>query len=448
MFDYDLFVIGAGSGGVRAARMAAQEGAKVAIAEEYRAGGTCVIRGCVPKKLMVYASHFSDAFEDAPGYGWSVGETSFDWAKMKAARDAEVSRLEGLYRKNLDAKGVAFIEGRAVLEDPHTVRVGDQGYSAKHILVATGGWPVLPDVPGIDHAITSNGFFELEEQPRRVAIVGGGYIGCEFACILNGLGSETHVIYRREQVLRGFDQDLRDDVVAGMTARGVRFHTNANVSEISKGDALTVTLTTGEQLEVDCVIYATGRAPNSKGLGLEDCGVTLKNDGAIKVDAFSRTSVPSIYAVGDVTDRVALTPVAIREAMAFVDTVFKGIPTEMDYDDIPTAVFTTPEMGTVGMTEDEAREHGEVEIYRTRFRPMPYVLAGRDERMMMKIIVAKDSRKVLGVHILGPEAGEMIQIAGIAVKMGATKEDFDRTCAVHPVAAEELVTMREPVSDT
>ena len=447
-FDYDLFVIGGGSGGVRAARLAAAGGAKTAIAEEFRYGGTCVIRGCVPKKLMVYASSFSGAFEDAAGFGWTVGETNFDWSKLIAAKDNEITRLEGLYARNVGAAGAEVFHQRAEVAGAHEVRLvsDDRVVSAKHILVATGGAPFVPDFPGSGLAITSNEIFDLKEQPRRAVIVGGGYIASEFACILNGLGSEVTQIYRRDLILRGFDDDVRRHVSDEMAAKGIALRYNADVAKITKtGDALAVTLTDDEVIEADAVLYATGRKPATSGLGLEAAGVALGRNGEVIVDDYSQTNIPSIYAVGDVTDRMALTPVAIREGVAFVETVFNGNPTKPDHSNVATAVFTQPEIGTVGLSEEEARGSGEIEVYKAAFRPMMATISGREEKMLMKLIVSKADRKVLGVHIVGHGAGEMIQLAGVAVKMGATKEDFDRTVAVHPTAAEELVTMREPV---
>ena len=447
-FDYDLFVIGGGSGGVRAARLAAAGGAKTAIAEEFRYGGTCVIRGCVPKKLMVYASSFSGAFEDAAGFGWTVGETNFDWSKLIAAKDNEITRLEGLYARNVGAAGAEVFHQRAEVAGAHEVRLvsDDRVVSAKHILVATGGAPFVPDFPGSGLAITSNEIFDLKEQPRRAVIVGGGYIASEFACILSGLGSEVTQIYRRDLILRGFDDDVRRHVSDEMAAKGIALRYNADVAKITKtGDALAVTLTDDEVIEADAVLYATGRKPATSGLGLEAAGVALGRNGEVIVDDYSQTNIPSIYAVGDVTDRMALTPVAIREGVAFVETVFNGNPTKPDHSNVATAVFTQPEIGTVGLSEEEARGSGEIEVYKAAFRPMMATISGREEKMLMKLIVSKADRKVLGVHIVGHGAGEMIQLAGVAVKMGATKEDFDRTVAVHPTAAEELVTMREPV---
>ncbi|MXU65534.1 glutathione-disulfide reductase [Oceanomicrobium pacificus] len=449
-FDYDLFVIGGGSGGVRAARLAAQTGARVALAEEYRYGGTCVIRGCVPKKLMVYASQFSEIADHAEGYGWSFDKGRFSWPDFMAHKDAEIARLEGLYHKNLKAAGVELFDTRATLLDPHRVACSNGAeFTAQHILVATGAAPFMPDVPGIEHAISSNEFFELSAMPERVLIVGGGYIACEFAGILNGMGAHVTQFYRRDQILRGFDRDVRDHVAEEMRKKGIALRIQTDVDRIEKTDAgLTVHVDVGGTIEVDAVIYATGRNPNSAGMGLAELGVELAGNGAVKVDDYSQTAVPSIYAIGDVTDRMALTPVAIREGIAFVETVFKSNPTKPDYELVPTAVFTQPEAGVVGLTEGAARDFGPVEIYRTSFRSMYHVLARSDERMLMKIIVQKDTRQVLGVHIVGHGAGDMIQLAGIAVKMGATKEDFDATVAVHPVAAEELVTLRDPVPET
>jgi len=446
-YDYDLFVIGGGSGGVRAGRVAAQGGAKVALAEEYRMGGTCVIRGCVPKKLMVYASGYSEAMDDAEGFGWSVGERSFDWRTLIGKIDNELDRLEGLYRKGLSSNDVTIYDARAVIKDAHTVALSSgETFTAKWILVATGGRPFVPNVKGAEHVMTSNDVFKLKDLPKRIMIVGGGYIACEFAGIFNGLGAEITQFYRGAQILRGFDGEVRGHVADEMIRKGVNLHLGTDVMEIDKqDDGLHVTCTNGSVTVVDAVMYATGRVPNTNSMGLEDAGVKLGRRGEIMVDRYSATSCKSVYAVGDVTDRVQLTPVAIREGMAFVETVFNDNPTAMDHEFIATAVFTQPEIGTVGYTEEDASDDFDIEVYRAAFRPMANILAGRDERMLMKLIVEKNSRKVIGCHIIGPAAGEMIQLAGIAVKMGATKEDFDRTVAVHPTAAEELVTMKEPV---
>ncbi len=449
-FDYDLFVIGGGSGGVRAARMAALTGARVGIAEEFRFGGTCVIRGCVPKKLLVYASSFSEMFEDAAGFGWTVEAPTFDWPKLIAAKDAEITRLEGVYAKNLEAAGCELHRCRATVTGPHALRLSTHGHevAARHILIATGGRPFVPDFPGAHHAITSNEVFDLAALPERVVVVGGGYIACEFAGILNGLGAKVTQVYRGEQILRGFDREIRDHVAAEMRKKGVDLLVESDVTAIDRDDdaRFAVSLTSGETVAADVVLYATGRIPNTDGLGLAEAGVKLGPKGEVAVDAWSQTNVPSIFAVGDVTDRLALTPVAIREGAAFADTVFNATPTRADHSLVATAVFTQPEIGTVGLSEEEARAEGEVEIYRAVFRPMMATISGRDEKMLMKLIVGKSDRKVLGCHIVGHGAGEMIQLAGVALKMGATKEDFDRTVAVHPTAAEELVTMRDPVA--
>ncbi|SDZ78457.1 glutathione-disulfide reductase [Rubrimonas cliftonensis] len=447
-FDYDLFVIGGGSGGVRAGRLAAQGGAKVGVAEEHRFGGTCVIRGCVPKKLMVYASAFSEAFEDARGFGWSVGETSFDWPTFLQAKDREIARLESIYERNLSNAGATLHRCRATVAGPHEVALAEGGtVSARHILVATGGAPFVPDMPGRALGITSNEAFHLDRLPRKVLLVGGGYIACEFACIFHGLGVETTLVYRGDMFLKGFDNNLRAFVAESMAARGVDVRFGEDVVAIEEtSDGLRAKLRSGGEASADVVFFGTGRRPNTAGLGLEDVGVALTPGGAVKVDDYSQSTVPSIYAVGDVTDRMALTPVAIREGAAFVETVFNGRPTKPDHACVATAVFTQPELGTVGLTEEQARAEGEVEIYRAIFRPMMATLSGRDEKVMMKLVVRPSDRRVLGVHIAGHAAGEMIQLAGVAVKMGATKEDFDRTVAVHPTAAEELVTMRDPVA--
>ena len=448
-FDYDLFVIGGGSGGVRAARMAAETGATVGIAEEHRFGGTCVIRGCVPKKLLVYASQFPESFENAAGYGWSVPEARFDWGRLIDAKNAEIGRLENIYARNLAKSGVELHRCRAELRGPHEVCLleNDRLVSAKHILIAVGGAPFVPDVEGAHHAITSNEAFDLPTMPRDVVIVGGGYIACEFAGIFNGLGAHVELAYRGSQILRGFDDDLRAGVAEEMRKKGIKIYTGEEVSRIDReGGRYRVTFERGHHCAADVVMYATGRRPNTKGLGLEAVGVELGRGGAVVVDAYSQTTAPSIYAIGDVTDRIQLTPVAIREGAAFVETVFRGRPTTPEHACVPSAVFTHPELGTVGLTEAEARAATDVEIYRTAFTPMLHTLTGRDEKMLMKLVVEKGSRKVLGVHIMGHAAAEMIQLAGIAVKMGATKDDFDRTVAVHPTAAEELVTLRTPVA--
>lgn len=449
-FDYDLFVIGGGSGGIRAARLAAAEGAKVALAEEYRLGGTCVIRGCIPKKLMVYASDFADAFKSARGYGWSVEGAEFDWHRFIAAKDIEIDRLEEIYRTNLANVGVEIFNEHAILDDAHSVllRSGRQ-LSSRFVLVATGGSPFVPNIPGAEHAATSNEVFQFRELPKRVLIVGGGYIACEFAGILNGMGAAVVQCYRGEQILRGFDDDIRSHVSEAMSNRGIDVRLGTRIEKITPSGAnFKAGASGGEEFVVDKVIYATGRAPNTAGLNLEAAGVELTPKGAAVVDEYSQTAVPSIFAVGDVTDRINLTPVAIREGAAFVETVFKGNPTPVDHADVPTAAFTRPEVGTVGLTEALASEAGPVDVYLARFRPLSGALSGKTEQVLMKLVVGKPDRRVLGVHIVGDGAAEMIQLAAIAVKMGATKEDFDRTVAVHPTAAEELVTFREPARST
>ena len=449
-FDYDLFVIGGGSGGVRGARMAAANGARVAIAEEYRYGGTCVIRGCVPKKLLVYASHFHEDFADAGGFGWTVGETRFDWTRLIANKDREIDRLESVYERLLNEAGVTILRGHGRLLDAHTVEVGTESFTAETILIATGGHPVFPPGHGWEHAISSNEAFHLDDLPERVLVYGGGYIAVEFAGIFNGLGSEVTQVYRGPRILRGFDEDVRATVDAEMAKKGVVFKYNTVIDHVNKRDdgALDVALADGSTLEVDCLMLAIGRRPNTAALGLEEAGIELDEKGAVVVDAHSQTSAENIYAVGDVTDRVNLTPVALAEAMAFVDTVYKGRPRAMDHTNIASAVFSQPPVASVGLTEEEARGGGHrVEIYRSSFRALKHTLSGRDERSMMKLIVDAESRKILGAHMVGGDSAEIIQGVAIAVKMGATKEDFDATVGIHPTAAEEFVTMREPVPE-
>jgi glutathione reductase (NADPH) len=448
MTDYDLFVIGAGSGGVRAARIAAKHGAKVAVAEEYRVGGTCVIRGCVPKKLFVYASKFAEEFEDAVGFGWTSEKVTFDWPTLVANKDKEIDRLNKAYIRNLEGAGAELFQQRAELEDANTVRLADGAkMTAKTILVATGASPFVPQhLPGRELAITSNEAFHLERLPSRIVIVGGGYIAVEFAGIFQGLGVETVLIYRGEQILRGFDHDLRAHLAAEMKKKGIDIRLGEDVAKIERsGDGVRVTLDNGKAFGAGQIMFATGRIPNFQGLGLEKAGVHVTPHGAVGVDEYSRTNVPNIYAVGDVTNRLNLTPVAIREGHAFADTVFGGKDVKVDHSMVPTAVFSQPEIGTVGLTEEAARSgYADVVIYKTSFRAMKHTLSGRDERMLMKLVVDGASDRVLGCHICGPDAGEMAQLLGIAVKLGATKADFDATMAVHPTAAEELVTMREP----
>jgi len=447
-FDYDLFVIGGGSGGVRAARIASGEyGAKVGLAEESRMGGTCVIRGCVPKKLMVFASAFPEAIHEARAYGWDVTAGAFDWTAFRTKLEAELDRLEAAYRSTLLNAGVTIHDTRAEIVDAHRVRLASgQEFTTKHILVATGGWPFVPDIPGRDLAITSNDIFHLPTLPRRALVVGGGYIASEFACILNGLGVEVSQYYRGAQILRGFDDEARGHVSNAMRAQGIDIHCGTDIMRLEKTETgIRAVATDGSEREFDLVLYATGRRPNSTGLGLEALGLELGRDGQIPVDRYSQTAVPSVFAVGDVTGRINLTPVAIREGHAFADTVFGGKPTAFDHQLVASAVFTQPEMGSVGLSEEAARAQEAIEVYSTAFRPMKTVFAGKQDRVLMKLIVAKVSRRILGCHIVAPEAGELIQLAAIAIRMGATKEDFDATCAVHPTMAEELVTMRKPV---
>jgi len=444
-YDYDLFVIGAGSGGVRASRISSGFGAKVAIAEEFRVGGTCVIRGCVPKKLFVYASHFAEDFEDAENYGWTVGARHHDWKTLIRNKDTEIDRLDAIYHTILSNNNVELYESRAELIDAHTVKVGDKTVTANYILIATGGTPVMPDVPGIEHAISSNEVFYLDEMPQRMVIVGGGYIAVEFAGIFNGLGADVIQLYRGEQILRGFDHHVQQMVAQEITKKGIDLRTGTNPVKIEKTEnGLLITLEDGSTIDADAVMYATGRRPNTDGIGLEKVGVDLKSNGAIAVDPYSKTSVDNIYAVGDVTDRIALTPVAIHEGMAFAETVFDKKPRAFDHSDVPSAVFSQPPVGSVGLTESQARaEYGDVDIYKSEFRPMKQTLTQGSERAMVKLIVEPKSDRVVGVHIVGADAGEIIQGIGIAVKCGATKEQFDATVGVHPTLAEEIVTMRE-----
>ncbi len=447
-YDYDLFVIGAGSGGVRAARLAAMSGARVAVAEEHRVGGTCVIRGCVPKKFMVYASEFSQAFKSAEGFGWSHCDMTFDWAKFLEAKDIEIARLSGIYVNNLQNAGADLVHERAELVDAHTVKLQKTGrtITTDKVLIATGGWPTKPDIPGIEHAITSNEAFHLEKLPKRILIVGGGYIAVEFAGIFNGLGVETCLVYRGANILRGFDNDVRSHLTGEIEKRGIKVILGAEHSKIEKtaSGAFLNHLTNGHVEETDVVMYATGREPYTAGLGLENVGVALNERGAVVVDKFSKTNVDNIWAVGDVTDRINLTPVAIREGAAFAETVFRDNPTSFDHDMVASAVFSQPPIGSVGLTEAEARhQHGKIDIYKAVFRPMKVTFYGGDERTLMKLVVDAATQKVLGCHVVGPDAPEMIQMAAIAIKMGVTKPQWDSTCAVHPTAAEELVTMRE-----
>ena len=445
--DVDLFVIGAGSGGVRAARVAASYGARVMIAEEYRVGGTCVIRGCVPKKLLVYASQFSGEFEDAAGYGWTVGQREFHWPALIANKDREIARLEAAYMTTLERFNVGVLKTRATLEDTHTVRLATGArVRAETILISTGAWPHMgPKIPGLEHVISSNEAFHLPDLPKRILIHGGGYIAVEFACIFAGLGSEVTLVCRNVNILRGFDDDIREHLRNEMGARGITVISDHTVARIDKsGNEYVTHLHDGHAVTSDKVMFALGRQPNVTGIGLEDLHVRIHEHGGIEVDNYSETSVPNIYAVGDVTNRVNLTPVAIREGHAFADTVYGGKPTPVDHSTVPTAVFSEPEIGVVGLTEAQARERlGRVDVYKTTFRPMKATLSGRNTRSFMKLLVDGMTDRVVGCHIIGPAAAELIQIVGIAVTMGATKTDFDATMAVHPTAAEELVTMRE-----
>lgn len=445
-YDYDLLVIGAGSGGVRAARMAATYGAKVAVIEEFRVGGTCVIRGCVPKKLYVYASRFKDQFDIASSFGWQV-DASFDWPALVAAKEREITRLEHAYTSNLEKPGVEIIRDRGVVTGTNSVRLvaGNRELTAERILIATGARPFIPEIPGAELAITSNEAFDLPALPRSILIEGGGYVAVEFATIFAGLGVDTTLIYRGDCVLRGFDEDMRRGLEAGLIDRGIRLIYQTSITALSEaGDDVRATFSDGVSAPYGAVMFATGRRPNVDGLGLESAGVKVNDFGVIAVDKFSQTSVPSIYAVGDVTGRAQMTPVAIREGWYFAETVYNNNPLWVDHSLIPTAVFAEPEIGTVGLTEHEAATHGDIDVYVARFRPMQNTLSTRTERMVLKLITEKDGGKVLGVHILGPSAAEMIQLVAIAVGMSATKADFDRTIALHPSAAEELVTFKSP----
>lgn len=448
-YDYDLFVIGGGSGGVRSARISASLGKKVGIAEEFRYGGTCVIRGCVPKKLLVYASHFTTDFEAARGFGWDVGASKFDWATLIGSKDEEIDRLEGLYQKGLSNAGAEMFHTRAVLEGKHEIRLvdDDRVVTAEKIIIAVGGTPNrLDDMSGWEHCITSDEVFDLKELPENVIVQGGGYIAVEFACIFAGLGAKTTLVYRGEEILRGFDMDVRTLLHEEMSNRNINVICGQTIQKVEQDDGiLSVSLSDGSKLQANQVLQATGRVPVTKGLGLEKAGVELAGNQSIKVDQYSKTNVDSIWALGDVTNRVSLTPVAIHEAMCFIDTEYRGIPTTPDHDLIATAVFSQPEIGTIGMGEEQAAEkYPELDIYRTHFRPMKNTLSGSTEKMLMKIIADGKTGLVVGIHIMGDGAGEMVQSLGVAIKMGATKEDFDRTMAVHPTAAEELVTMYQP----
>jgi len=442
--DFDLFVIGAGSGGVRASRIAAGHGAKVAIAEAWRVGGTCVLRGCVPKKLLVYGAHVAHDLEDAAGFGWTIEGAQHDWARLIANKDKETGRLEGIYLKLLSNAGVALIQGQAKVAAPDAVEVDGKRYTAKTILVATGGWPVIPDIPGRELTITSNEALDLKERPKRVVVVGGGYIAVEFAGIFAALGSAVTLLYRGEMILRGFDMDVRTFLADELRKKKIDLRLKTDLTRIDKTmRGLSVTLTDGKTIETDAVMMATGRAPNTKALGLAELGVKLNEKGAVIVDDWSKTSVPSIYALGDVTDRINLTPVATAEGHAFADTLYGNRPRKMDRRDIPSAVFSQPSVAVVGLSEDAARAQGiAVDIYRTSFRGMKHTLSGRDERTLMKLVVDRATDRVIGAHMVGADAAEIIQGLAIAIKAGATKAQFDATIGIHPSAAEEFVTMR------
>ena len=444
-YDFDLVTIGAGSGGVASSRRAGGYGARVAICEELRVGGTCVLRGCIPKKLLVYGAQFADAFADAEGFGWTVPPADFDWPKLIAAKDKEIGRLSQIYINMLNNAGVEIIDGHAALVDPHTVEIAGRRCTAENILVATGSWPETPDIPGIEHVISSNEALDLEALPRRIVIVGGGYIAVEFAGIFNGFGSEVVELIRRPELLYGFDDDVRVALGEEMRGRSVDIRGRTQVAQIDKvASGYVVATTAGDKIETDLVMYATGRRPNTKRMGLAEVGVRINEAGAVIVDEWQRSSVPNIHAIGDVTDRINLTPVAIAEGRAIAETLFNDNPTKMDHADVPSAVFSQPPIGAVGLTEERAlREHGEVDVYMARFKPMKNTLSGREERTLMKLVVDSRSDRVLGCHMLGPDAPEIIQGLAVAVKCGATKRQFDQTVGIHPSAAEEFVTMRE-----
>lgn len=449
MYDYDLLTIGAGSGGIAASRRAAEYGARVAIAEERRVGGTCVLRGCVPKKLLVYGAHFRDDIEDAAGYGWTIEGASHDWGKLIANKNAELDRLNGIYEKNLGGSGVEVLRGRAVVKDAHTVEVGGETVTAERILIATGSRPWLPEIPGIEHVITSNEALDLAELPKRIVIAGGGYIACEFASIFQTLGAEVTMAVRSETILRGFDGDIRETLTKEMEARGVRIRHHTRLERIDRlDDGLAITLDSGEVIEAEAVLYATGRVPNTGGLGLAEVGVEMRDNGAIKVGDDYATAVPSIFAIGDVTDRWQLTPVAIAEGRTLAENLYNNQSLKLSYDNIPTAVFSIPAVGTVGMSEEAARRmYADVKVYRARFRPMRHTLSGREDKIMMKLVVDGVSDRVLGAHMIGEDSAEIVQSLAVALNCGATKAQFDQTMALHPSAAEEFVTMRAPVTD-
>ena len=449
MYDYDFFVIGAGSGGVRASRMAATYGAKVGLCEDYRVGGTCVIRGCVPKKLFVYASEYSSAFKDSAGFGWSDADHKFNWETLKANKDKEIDRLEGLYGKNLDNHDVEIIKARGKLLDQHTIELTDESgartITADKILIATGAWPSFPDVPGIEHAISSNEVFEFDELPKRITVVGGGYIAVEMAGIFNGLGVETSLLYRGEEILRGFDLEIRAKLREEMIKKGIDVRIHLNVTEIAEsGDEYILTLSDGNKMTTDCVMYATGRTANTANIGLEKLGVKMKDNGEIIVNEYFQSSVDNIFAVGDVTGGMQLTPIAIKEGAALTATQFNDTPTFVNYDYIPTAIFSQPPIGTVGMSEEDAREEygDDLKVFKSEYKSMKFTLAGRDERSLIKMLVDGKTDKVIGAHMIGPDSAEIIQGIAVALKCGATKAQFDDTVAVHPSSAEEFVLMK------
>jgi glutathione reductase (NADPH) len=448
-YDYDLVTIGAGSGGVRASRLAGSYGARVAVVESSRVGGTCVMRGCVPKKLLVYGAHFAHDLEDMAGYGWTVGDVSFDWPTLVTAKNRELERLEGIYRGILRNANVTLLEGRGKLVDPHTVEVNGKRITAERILIGVGGWPSMPAIPGIEHAITSNEALDLMTLPKRVVIVGGGFIAVEFAGIFNALGADVSLVIRKDRVLRGFDDDIRDTLGEELKRSGITILDGTVITQIDKrkDGSYLLKRTPGADLETDLVMYATGRAPNTANLGLQEAGVKVNSNGSIPVDEWNRTNVDSIFAIGDVTDRIQLTPVALNEGLNFAETFYNDNPRKMDYETVASAVFSMPPVGTVGLTEEQARARGPVRIFRSRFRPMKYTLSGRQEKTMMKIIVDAETDRVLGCHMVGVDGPEIVQGLAVALKCGATKAQFDATVGIHPTAAEEFVTMRQPVPD-
>ncbi len=447
-YDFDFYVIGAGSGGTRAARIAAGHGARVGVAEDRYLGGTCVNVGCVPKKLLVYASHYAEDFEDAAGFGWSVGERKHDWAKLIANKDREIARLNGIYRRLIEGAGATIHDARAVLEDANTISVGnDQRVTAETILIATGGWPSVPDIPGKEHILTSNEAFHIQTLPERIVVVGGGYIAVEFAGIFHGLGAKVTQLYRGPLFLRGFDDDAREFLAEEMLKKGMDLRFNSNVECITEQEdgSLLLDIAGGETIETDLVMYATGRHPNTSGIGIEKAGVALNERGAVIIDKEWRTNIDNIYAIGDVTDRIQLTPVAIAEGHALADRLYGKPGREVSYDLVASTVFSQPNLGTVGLTEAEARQQlGAIDIYKSAFKPMKHTLSGRDERTLMKLVVERKTDRVVGIHVVGPDAGEIIQGFAVALKAGATKAVFDATIGIHPTAAEEFVTMREP----